>query len=521
LRERAGISMIELPSVRLSELVQDLAGVSLSGEPTTAISSLSYNSAQVEPGALFFCVPGLKRDGHDFAGDAVERGAVALVVQHRLPLEVPQVLAADTRRAMGPIAARFFSRPSRGLLLAGITGTNGKTTSAYLAAWLLEASGLRTGLIGTVERRVGGVSRRDVDRTTPEALDLQRDLAGMVAAGDRAAVMEVSSHALELSRADDLVFAAVAFTNLTQDHLDFHGNLDAYYRAKARLFLDPVFADREPPAVINMDDPVGRRIARQVAPHRLLTFRVADGRAGAVEPADLELQGLKVTPAGIEGLLRVAGRAADRVHASVSRELHIPLLGRFNASNVLTALGLGLALGLDLDLMVEAVADFPGVPGRMQQVDAGQPFTVLVDYAHTPDSVENVLSTARDVCPGRVIALLGCGGDRDRTKRPRMGRALEEGADVAVVTSDNPRTEQPTAIIAEVLAGLEQPEKALVDADRRQAMRTALRQAAPGDIVLILGKGHESGQEINGRKIAFDDFTVACELLREQGWRAT
>lgn len=511
--------MIESAAVRLSELVQDLAGVSLSGEPTTAISSLSYNSALVEPGALFFCVPGLKRDGHDFAGDAVERGAVALVVQRHLPLDIPQVVAADTRRAMGPIAARFFGRPSHHLLLAGVTGTNGKTTSAYVTAWLLEAAGLGTGLIGTVERRVGGVSRRDVDRTTPEALDLQEDLAGMVAAGDRAAVMEVSSHALELGRADDLVFAAVAFTNLTQDHLDFHGDLDSYYRAKARLFLDPVFADREPPAVINLDDAAGRRIAQQVAPHRLLTFRVADGRAGAVEPADLELQGLKVTPAGLSGVLRVAGRAADRVHGPASLELRVPLLGRFNASNVLTALGLGIALGLDLGQMVEAVADFPGVPGRMQQVDVGQPFTVLVDYAHTPDSVENVLSTARDVCPGRVIALLGCGGDRDRTKRPRMGRALEVGADVAVVTSDNPRTEQPEAIITEILAGLERPGKAIVAPDRREAISTALRLAGPGDMVLILGKGHESGQEINGHKIPFDDFSVACELLQEQARR--
>ncbi len=241
--------------------------------------------------------------------------------------------------------------------------------------------------------------------------------------------------------------------------------------------------------------------------------------AGAAEPADLELQGLEVTPAGLQGMLRVAGRAADRAHGPALLKLHVPLLGRFNASNVLTAMGLGLALGLDLRQMVQAVADFPGVPGRMQQVDVGQPFTVLVDYAHTPDSVENVLSTARGVCPGRVIALLGCGGDRDRTKRPRMGRALEEGADVAVVTSDNPRTEQPEAIIAEILAGLESPAKAIVAPDRREAIRAALRLAAPGDMVLILGKGHESGQEINGHKIPFDDFSVACDLLQEEGWR--
>lgn len=442
---------------------------------------------------------------------------MALVVQRLLDLPLPQVIVPDTRRALGTIAARFYGHPTRQLRLAGVTGTNGKTTTAYLTAWLLEAEGLRTGLIGTVERRIGGVGHGDVDRTTPEALDLQKDFAAMVAAGDRAAVMEVSSHALELGRADELHFAAVAFTNLTQDHLDFHGSFDSYFKAKVRLFLDPVFVRGDLPAVVNLDDETGRWIAERVAPGRLLTFRVADDRSAA-GTADLELRRLVLGREGLQGALRLSGRAAQRAGGERELKLAAPLLGRFNASNVLTSLGLGLALGLDVEGMVEAVRSFPGVPGRMQQVEAGQPFTVLVDYAHTPDSVENVLVTARGVCPGRVIAVLGCGGDRDRSKRPKMGRALEAGADIPVVTSDNPRTEAPEAIIAEVLGGLSRPERALVDPDRREAIRAALRTAEPGDIVLILGKGHESGQEFHGRKIPFDDYTVACELLDEEGW---
>ncbi len=508
--------VVESEAVKLLNLVRRLGAHTLSGHPTADITSLSYDSRLTAPGALFFCVPGLKRDGHEFAGDAVARGAVALCVQRPLDVAVPQVVVADVRAAMAVLARYFYGDPSRQLRVAGVTGTNGKTTTAYLTAWLLEHAEIQTGLLGTVERIIGG-RHLPAERTTPEALDLQQDLAAMVAEGDRATVMEVSSHALELGRVDGILFRVVAFTNLTQDHLDFHGSFEAYRRAKLRLFADDVFSCHTPPAVINLDDPMGGEIARQIASDRLLTFAVEHGHA---EPgvADLELTGLNLTAGGIDGTLMVRGRALRGQVGVLEMPLAVPLLGRFNASNVLTALGMGLGLGLTLEDMLEAVRHFPGVPGRMQQVDAGQPFTVLVDYAHTPDSVENVLRTARAVTTGRVIALLGCGGDRDRTKRPKMGRALADGCDVPIVTSDNPRTEDPRAIIEEILGGLSCPEEALVEVDRRQAIKKAISCAEAGDLVLILGKGHESGQEIADRKIPFNDFQVALSLLHERGW---
>lgn len=497
--------MVESAPVKLVELLNGLGGYSLSGDASVDVSSLSYDSRTVTPGSLFFCVPGLKRDGHEFAGDAVRKGATALCVQRFLSLPVTQVLVDDVRAAMAKLAVAFFGDPSRRLRLAGVTGTNGKTTTAYLVRWLLERQGVQTGMLSTVERIVGG-ERHSADRTTPEALDLQRDLAAMVKAGDRAAVMEVSSHALELGRADGLHFSAVAFTNLTQDHLDFHGSFEAYKNAKLRLFTDEVFAREVPTAVVNLDDPVGREIASTVDPGRLVTFSVAEDPSLGFQP-DLRIEGLTVDAAGIRGRLIV--RDAD------SLELRSPLLGRFNASNVLTALGLGMGLGLNMRLMLEAVASFPGVPGRMQVVEAGQPFTVAVDYAHTPDSVENVLRTARALGTGRIIAVLGCGGDRDKTKRPLMGRALEEGSDLPILTSDNPRSEDPAAIVADMLAGLVCPERAVVEVDRRAAITKALGSARPGDVVLILGKGHESGQEFADHKIPFDDYEVALSILQD------
>ena len=530
-----GTPMVEFESVNLPELLNGLEDYDLSGHPFVDIVSLSYDSRTVEAGTLFFCIPGLIFDGHEFAGDAVARGAVALCVQRPLALPVPQIVVPDVRSAMARMARTFYGDPSRRLRLVGITGTNGKTTTAYLVAWLLEDAGIRTGLLTTVERVIGG-EHHPANRTTPEAPDLQRDLAAMVAAGNGAAVMEVSSHALELGRADGLRFGAVAFTNLTQDHLEFHGSFAAYRAAKLRLFTDPVFAGEAIPAVVNVDDVMGREIAALVDPGRLLTFAVRG--AGGVQRTedtrpDIELCDLRLDAQGVRGTLRLQGRALPLVAtASVKPEavvgadlgsslqfpLAVPLLGEFNASNTLTALGLGLGLGLDIHRMLSAIRRFPGVPGRMQKVDAGQPFTVLVDYAHTPDSVENVLRTARAVGSGRIIALLGCGGDRDRTKRPKMGRALEEGSDVCIITSDNPRSEDPAAIVAEILAGLACPEDAEVQVDRREAIARAVEMAEPGDLVLILGKGHESGQEFADKKVPFDDCQVALAALHHHGW---
>ncbi len=520
--------------MRLLDLFRDVEGSRVVGDSTVDVSSLSYRSTLAGPGHLFFCVPGLVRDGHEFAAEAVARGAAALCVERELPLPVTQVVVESVRWAMGPVAAAMFEHPSARMATVGITGTNGKTTTAYLTAFFLDEAGRRAGLLGTVERRIGGVVF-PAERTTPEAVDLQQDLAMMVDAGDQAAVMEVSSHALDLGRAAGISFAAVAFTNLTQDHLDYHGTLEAYYGAKSRLFLDPRYARNRPPAVVNIDDAFGRLLAERITPDRLLTVAVGEdgAQAGSTgtkgehtdQPPDLSTADLVTDADGMRGTLVLRGRGASAVARLagrpqvkgevLERPIQSRLIGRYNAQNVLTALGLGVALGLDLDAMLGVLPRFPEVPGRLERVDTPLPVTIAVDYAHTPDSVENVLRTARSVARGRVIALLGCGGDRDRGKRPKMGRAAETWADVLVVTSDNPRSEDPRAIIDEILGGLEHPEQAIVRVDRREAIGEALRAAQPGDMVLLLGKGHESGQQFKDHVVPFDDRDVARSLAAE------
>ena len=515
--------MIESSIVRLRDLFAGVEGWRLAGADVD-IGALSYRSDQSGPGTLFFCVPGFLRDGHDFAPDAVARGAAALCAERQLDLPVPQVLVPSVRWAMGSVAAEFYGHPSSRLLTAGITGTNGKTTSAFITAHLLDHAGLRSGLMGTVERRIGGQSR-PAARTTPEALDIQRDFAQMLACGDKAAVMEVSSHALDLGRARGIDFRTVAFTNLTQDHLDYHKTFEDYFAAKCRLFLDDEFSSRWTTAVINVDDPFGRRLAEACDRRRVISFSTSPSVA-EWGPADLELSEFTMTAGGTRGSLAVRNTALARAGGSAGgtdrpqemhREISTRLVGAFNVANTLTALGCGLGMGLELDGMLAGLGDFAGVPGRMEPVDAGQAFLVLVDYAHTPDSVRNVLKTAREFTRGRLIAVIGCGGDRDRTKRPLMGREAEELADVVMVTSDNPRSEDPNAIIAEILEGLHQPEAAAVEPDRRLAIQWAVGEARVDDVVLILGKGHESGQEFATRTIPFDDRQVAREALRARG----
>jgi UDP-N-acetylmuramoyl-L-alanyl-D-glutamate--2,6-diaminopimelate ligase len=518
--------VIESGHVRLNDLFAGVAERRVIGSAESDISSLCYRSDQAAPGSLFFCVPGFKRDGHDFASDAVARGAIAVCVERRLRLEAAQVVVPSVRGAMGPVAAAFFGHPSARLLSVGITGTNGKTTSAFLTAHLLGKAGFRAGLMGTVERRIGGRTL-PAGRTTPEALDIQEDLAAMVASGDKALVMEVSSHALELGRVLGMQFKAIAFTNLSQDHLDFHKTIEDYYAAKRLLFLDPAYQAAKPVAVMNVDDPRGLELALTMPRERVVGFSTSR-RPGAWGPADLEWSNYSVEPAGTRGTLVVRGAALRRSRrrggaggdlgararaAEVRREASTPLLGEFNVANTLTALGLGLALGLDLEQMLTDLSDFQGVPGRMDPVDAGQDFTVLVDYAHTPDSVRNALETARGFTRGKLIALVGCGGDRDKGKRPLMGREAEKAADLLFVTSDNPRTEDPLAIIAEIVAGLESPRAARVEPDRRKAIALAVSEACTGDVVVILGKGHESGQEFASKTIPFDDRQVAREEL--------
>lgn len=517
--------MIESRPVRLTDLFAGVGGCRLAGAADADITSLSYRSDQAGEGSLFFCVPGFVRDGHDFAPDAIARGASALCVERLLDLPVAQIVVPSVRSAMGPVAATFYGHPSSRLLSVGITGTNGKTTSAFLVAHLLDHAGHRAGLMGTVERRIGGETL-SAGRTTSEALDIQRDLAQMVAAGDEAAVMEVSSHALDLGRVLGIEFRAVAFTNLTQDHLDYHETLGAYFTAKSRLFLDTEFTGRRSTAIINVDDPFGRELAARCARERLLTFS-SSAATSDWGPADLEMSDFVIDAAGTRGSLVVRGAALERVGgpaagltevlgtkgAELRFEVVTRLLGAFNVENTLTALGIGVGLGLDLQRMLGALGKFRGVPGRMEPVDGSQGFAVLVDYAHTPDSIRNVLQAAREITRGRLIAVLGCGGDRDRGKRPQMGREAEVGADLVIITSDNPRTEDPNAIIADIVAGLHSPSAATVQPDRRQAIDRAMCDARRGDVVLILGKGHESGQEFATETVPFDDRQVAREAL--------
>ncbi|HWE10319.1 MAG TPA: UDP-N-acetylmuramoyl-L-alanyl-D-glutamate--2,6-diaminopimelate ligase [Solirubrobacteraceae bacterium] len=454
------------------------------------ITDLCYDNRLVTPGALFFCIVGFTRDGHDFAADAVARGAAALVVERPLDLDVPQVQVPLVRPAMAPAAAAFFGDPTTQLTTSGVTGTNGKTTTAFLLRALLASDGRQTGLLGTVKSVIGG-REHEVQRTTPEAIDLQRTFRQMLDGGDRAAVMEVSSHALALHRADAIHFAAAIFTNLTQDHLDFHPTMEDYFAAKRRLFVEAQPAA----AVINIDDPYGRRLAAEVP--GAITFAVKSDATYRATEVSTELHGSRFTAETPDG----------------SIDLRSPLRGEFNVYNVLGALAAARALGVPAVVCTEAIATAGQVPGRFETVDEGQPFAVLVDYAHTPDSLENVLRAARSLTGGRLHVVFGCGGDRDRGKRPLMGEIARRLADRVIVTSDNPRSEEPEAIIAEVLAG--SGSDVIHDADRRAAIARAIEDVAAGDVVVIAGKGHEQGQEFeNGRKVPFDDVTVAREILR-------
>jgi len=499
--------------VKLGELLAgtELAGVE--GDPETDITSLAYDSSRVEPGALFFCVRGQRADGHNFAPAAVERGAAALVVERHLDLPIPQVMAPDARAAMAPIAVRFWGDPTATLRVAGITGTNGKTTTAFLVRHILVSQGIQTGLLGTVKSVVGGVEE-EVERTTPEAIDLQRTFRRMLEAGDGACAMEVSSHALAQSRTDGVHFAVAVFTNLTQDHLDFHTDMDDYFRAKRRLFVPEGEQRTAERAVVNVDDPYGRRLAAE--------FRQAGGRPLRT-----------FSPSGVEADYRALDVSFD---ASGSRfrceapdgtvQVRTPLAGHFNVENSLAAIAACDALGVPVQAAAEALGDAERAPGRFEPVEAGQPFAVIVDYAHTPDSLENVLRAARRLTAGRLVCLFGCGGDRDRDKRPKMGEIAARLADRTVVTSDNPRSEDPEAIIAEILVGIpgcgngDGRADVAVEADRRAAICLALGEAQPGDTVVIAGKGHEQGQEFaGGRKIPFDDRTVAAELLAQMARR--
>jgi len=479
----------------LSEL---LAGVSASGPVglATAVSGIAYSSATVVPGDAFFCISGFAHDGHDFAPEAVARGAVCVVALRELPgLASPVVVVDDTRAALALASARMFGDPSKRLQVVGITGTNGKTTTTYLLDAILRADGRATGLIGTIETRVGE-RRLPSSRTTPESRDLQELLARMAADGVDSVSMEVSSHAIDLHRVDSVGFAVAAFTNLSQDHLDYHATLEEYFSVKARL-MQCVPIERR---VVNVDDEYGRRLADQVG---------ATWTVGMSGDAAVRADGI---------VLDITSSTFRLATPSGAVDIRLPLAGEFNVSNALVAAGCALALGIELPVVARGLAEAPQVPGRLERIDAGaRGFTVLVDYAHTPDGLAKAIAAVRNVTSGRVITVFGCGGDRDPDKRPLMGQVAGELSDVVVLTSDNPRTEDPVGIILQVRDGLSHTASehhTLVD--RREAIAFAVRLATPGDVVLIAGKGHEDYQIFSDRTVHFDDREVAREELMQQ-----
>jgi UDP-N-acetylmuramoyl-L-alanyl-D-glutamate--2,6-diaminopimelate ligase len=477
--------------MRLAELVAELSGARVVGDGSVGIRDLAYDSRKAGPGTLFFCVRGEKADGHEFAPRVVEDGAAALVVERELTdLAVPQVVVADSRAAMAPLAARFWGDPTAELRMVGVTGTNGKTTTAFLVHEILKAADTRCGLLGTVKQVVGGVEK-GVVRTTPEAIELQHTFRQMLEGGDEACAMEVSSHAMSLHRADAIHFEVALFTNLTQDHLDFHADMEDYFLAKRKLF------EAGPKtAIVNVDDPYGRRLAEEFD---CITFS-AEGAAADYSAREVEFD------------------ASGASFSVGGMRLRTGLPGHFNVANALGAFAAAEAIGVGSDFASAGLARAERVPGRFEPIDEGQGFAVLVDYAHTPDSLENVLNAARRLTAGKLISVFGAGGDRDRDKRPKMGRAAAELSDLTVITSDNPRSEDPEAIVAEVAAGAGGASELEVVIDRREAIALALGRAGAGDTVVIAGKGHEQGQEFeNGRKIPFDDREVAREELWKLG----
>ena len=457
------------------------------------LTDLDHDSRRVGPGIGFLAVPGSAADGHDFADVAIARGAPALVVERQLDVAAPQLVVEAVRPLMAALAAEVHGHPSAALTVVGVTGTNGKTTVTHMLEAIIVAAGRGAGLIGTIGARIAGRAV-PLGHTTPEAPELQRLLHRMVDAGVDIVAMEVSSHALALGRADEVAFDVAVFTNLSQDHLDFHRDMERYYTAKRSLFV-PERAGR---AVVNVDDPWGARLASEVT--------VPVTTVGFAPNADLWGTDLAAGPSG------TTMTVSD---AHVSFVVTTRLAGRFNAANALIAAAAAIAVGVDPDAVRAGFEAMPAVPGRFEPVDAGQPFSVIVDYAHTPDAMAAVVGAVRPLTANRVIALGGAGGDRDRRKRPLMGRALAT-ADIAIVTSDNPRSEDPAEIVAEVAAGAGEAAEVVIEVDRRAAIARAIELARPDDIVLILGKGHESGQQIGAENLPFDDRSVATEELRRR-----
>ncbi len=469
--------------MQLGELVQaaglDESGLlqRIVGDATVEVSSVVIDSRRSNAASMFACIPGNVVDGHSFAPEAVANGSTSLLCERELDVDVPQVVVASVRMALGPLSDVVWNRPSAGLRVVGVTGTNGKTTTAAMLRAIFDANGWKAMAIGTLTQT----------RTTPEAPELQALLADWRATGGQAVAMEVSSHALEQHRCDAIRFAAGLFLNLTPEHLDYHGDMESYFQAKARLF-EP---RRSGVAVINRDDPWGTRLADMLS----------DGPTPVVTFSTGGISGLEMTPAGSSFVWK-------------GQKVELSLGGHFNVSNAVGAATCAEALGVPAEVIAQGLSGLEGVPGRFETVDAGQSFSVIVDYAHTPDGLASVLGAARQICKGRLIVVFGAGGERDRSKRPMMGSIASRLADLLIVTSDNPRSEDPDAIAAEILHGVSGSDaSALSQLDRAEAIATALATAQAGDVVVIAGKGHEKYQEVAGKLIPFDDVAVAREAL--------
>jgi UDP-N-acetylmuramoyl-L-alanyl-D-glutamate--2,6-diaminopimelate ligase len=492
------------PEARVSLLLEALSDKRVVGAVPATVRGLTADSRKVERGDCFVAVPGLKQDARRFIPDAVARGAGLVVTEgEAVPgVDVAQVLVPATRPALAHLAAAYYGHPSHALTLVGITGTNGKTTTSYLVDALLRVAG-PTGILGTIQYVVGD-EVRPAGQTTPEALDIEAMLATMRDRGVKGVAMEVSSHALALSRVDGLAFDAGVFTNLTQDHLDFHGTLEEYGRAKRRLFeLVAGSSKRRRTAVVNGDDPWGARMVDGLELD-VLTFGLGIGNRVRAVRWTSSLEGIHMRLETPRGSVDVAS----------------PLIGEHNVMNLLGAVGVGVALGLEPAVIARSLGGVSAVPGRFEQVRAGQPFLVVVDYAHTPDALERVLTTARKITTGRLGVVFGCGGDRDRTKRPIMGEIAARLADRVWITSDNPRSENPDAIIEEIAFGVRRacaaPDRYAMVAERRAAIFAALSWAAAGDAIVIAGKGHETYQIVGADILPFDDRAVARDILAER-----
>jgi len=484
-----------LAGVRLASAIPDLLGLE-------QVSGLEYDSRRVEPGFLFFAFPGAKADGRQFAASAFEKGAIAVASESPAPPEFAQkwIAVEHGRQALAIAARNFYHDPGSRLGISGITGTNGKTTTAFLTDAILRHAGKITAVIGTIEYRMGKEIRPAVN-TTPESLDLYRLLHELESIAGTHVTMEVSSHALALGRAYGVRFHTAVFTNLTRDHLDFHHTMEEYFAAKHLLFTP---AGAPPPewAAINHDDAYGRRIQPDSSTKVL--------RYGFDAGADVRASDMR---SGFDGLHFTIQ------HAGQEMAMRSPLVGRINVYNILAASTAALTYGLDWDVIAQGIAEAPPVPGRFERVDEGQRFLVVVDYAHTDDALRNVIAVARSLEANRVITLFGCGGDRDRSKRPLMGQAAAEASDFVVLTSDNPRSEDPLSIMNDALVGLRRYDTPhVIEPDREKAIRAAIRQASPGDIVILAGKGHEPYQVLKDRTISFDDRQVARGVLRSLGY---